>query len=100
MYIDRSSSLICNSAVSVTARAIVGLGIGMMSGIQDADFWKKLLQATKDFGDVLYPFLSNMAHASSPEENLVPVQKACIAHNGKLRPLYEYIHCVQQPDTM
>ncbi|KAH9540925.1 hypothetical protein CY35_14G031500 [Sphagnum magellanicum] len=58
-------------------------------------------EATKHFGDVLYPFLSSMAHASSPEENLVPIQNACIAHNGKLRPLYEYIHRMRQSqDTM
>jgi alpha-aminoadipic semialdehyde synthase len=53
-------------------------------------------EATKHFGDVLYPFLSSMAHASSPEENLVPIQNACIAHNGKLRPLYEYIQRMRQ----
>jgi hypothetical protein len=74
------------------AGAIVELRICMKRGIQDADFCKLLLQATKYFRDVQYPVLRSMAHASSPEENLVLIQKACIVHNAKLRLLHDYIH--------
>jgi hypothetical protein len=81
------------------AGAIVELRISMKRGIKNADFRNFLLQATKYFRDVLYPVLRSMAHASSPEENLVPIQKACIVHNGKLRPLHKYIHHMRQSDS-
>ncbi|KAL3698775.1 hypothetical protein R1sor_012851 [Riccia sorocarpa] len=52
-------------------------------------------EATNHFGDVLLPFISNMAHAQTPDDMLHPIRRACIAHNGQLTPLYEYIQVLR-----
>ncbi|CAM6098157.1 unnamed protein product [Calypogeia fissa] len=55
-------------------------------------------EATKHFGDVLFPFISNMARGQSPDEMVPPIKRACIAHNGKLTHLYDYIERMRQGD--
>ncbi|KAG6542771.1 hypothetical protein Mapa_015848 [Marchantia paleacea] len=56
-------------------------------------------ESTKHFGDVLLPFISNMARAQTPEDMLEPIKRACIAHNGQLTQLYEYIHVLREAET-
>ncbi|KAL2645399.1 hypothetical protein R1flu_012986 [Riccia fluitans] len=56
-------------------------------------------EATKHFGDVLLPFITNMAHAQTPDDMLHPIRRACIAHNGDLTPLYEYIQVLRGGET-
>ncbi|KAJ7522374.1 hypothetical protein O6H91_18G008500 [Diphasiastrum complanatum] len=56
-------------------------------------------EATMNFGNVLHKFLPTMAYAHSPDETHFPIQRACIAHDGHLTSLYEYILRMRESET-
>lgn len=48
-------------------------------------------EATKHFGDALFPFVAALAAADSLDAAPEPMRRACIASEGRLTPLFEYI---------
>jgi hypothetical protein len=71
-----------------------------MATFRRGDKLYSVVQSSKHFGNVLFPFLASLANARRVDEAPAALRDACIAHEGSLMEMYKYIQKLREVTPM